>query len=70
MGIMEVNPGGLWTDRFYLQMDTASGTATSSSAMSPAVIEVETPADPVPTTTESLPIPDLPVPEAPAQKVQ
>ncbi len=51
MGIMEIDPRGVWTDRFYLQMQPATAETVPSPAAAPEVIP------PVPAEQDAAPAP-------------
>jgi hypothetical protein len=62
MGIMEVDPRGVWVDRFYLQMTTNSGNVSNNGAF-PA----DSPAVPSPPSDTQIPDAIPPVSESPVQ---
>jgi hypothetical protein len=51
MGIMEIDPRGVWTDRFYLQMQSATAETVNSPAATPDVVP------PVPAEQDTVPAP-------------
>lgn len=51
MGIMDIDPRGVWTDRFYLQMQPATAETVNSPAATPDVVP------PVPAEQDTVPAP-------------
>lgn len=51
MGIMEIDPRGVWKDRFYLQMQSATAETVNSPAATPDVVP------PVPVEQDTVPAP-------------